>query len=37
LDNELLGPRDIYFIVLSGEQDGSSVGLDDISLIQFHK
>ena len=33
--NVYLGPRDIYFIVLSGEDDGSYIALDNITLVEF--
>lgn len=33
--NTYLGPRDIYFLVLAGEDDGSYIALDDITMVKF--
>ena len=35
--NTYIGPRDLYFIVLSGKDDGSYIALDDIKLVQFEE
>ena len=32
-----LGPRDLYFIILPGEDDGSFIYFDDITMVQFEE